>query len=78
MKDMYIHIIEVTPIINNVLKDSKISCDGYTDINNAIKFIESRADEPRRIDSEFVWISKLNKYKILFVKVADIIKGKTI
>ena len=73
MKNTYIYAIEVTPIVQNVLKEPKISCDGYTSINNAIKFIESRSDEPKRINSEFVWLGKYNKYRILFIKVAEII-----
>lgn len=69
MKNTYVYVIEVTPIVQNMLKEPKISCDAYQDMNNAIDFIESRADNPKRVNSEFVWISNYNKYRILFIKV---------
>lgn len=66
---MQVYLIKVSPIINNVVKESKISGEGYSNLNNAIQFIESRSDNPKRQDIQFKWVGKSYIYEILFVRV---------
>lgn len=67
MKDVY--IIKCSPIIHNVVKESHISSVGYSYLDAAINFIESRSDNPIRQDSQFKWISDSCIYEILFISV---------
>ena len=64
-----VYLIKVSPVINNVVKESRISGEGYSNLNKAIQFIESRSDKPKRQDIQFKWISKSCIYEILFVRV---------
>lgn len=66
---MQVYLIKVSPIINNVVKESKISGEGYSNLNNAIQFIESRSDNPKRQDIQFKWVGESYIYEILFVRV---------
>ncbi len=66
---MQVYLIKVSPIINNIVKESKISGEGYSNLNNAIQFIESRSDNPKRQDIQFKWVGKSYIYEILFVRV---------
>ena len=67
MKDVY--IIKCSPIIHNVVKESHISSVGYSYLDAAINFIESRSSNPIRQDSQFKWISDSCIYEILFISV---------
>lgn len=67
MKDVY--IIKCSPIIHNVVKESHISSVGYSYLDAAINFIESRSGNPIRQDSQFKWISDSCIYEILFISV---------
>lgn len=67
MKDVY--IIKCSPIIHNVVKESHISSVGYSYLDAAINFTESRSDNPIRQDSQFKWISDSCIYEILFISV---------
>lgn len=64
-----VYLIKVSPIINNVVKEIKISGEGYFNLSKAIQFIESRSDKPKRQDIQFKWVSKSCIYEILFVRV---------
>lgn len=67
MKDVY--IIKCSPIVHNVVKESHISSVGYSYLDAAINFIESRSGNPIRQDSQFKWISDSCIYEILFISV---------
>ena len=67
MKDVY--IIKCSRIIHNVVKESHISSVGYSYLDAAINFIESRSGNPIRQDSQFKWISDSCIYEILFISV---------
>lgn len=67
MKDVY--IIKCSPIIHNVVKESHISSVGYSYLDAAINFIESRSDKPIRQDLQFKWISDSCIYEILFISI---------
>lgn len=67
MQDVY--IIKCSPIIHNVVKESHISGVGYSCLDAAIDFIESRSGNPKRQDSQFKWISDSCMYEILFISV---------
>ncbi len=64
-----VYLIKCSPIMNNVVKESKISGEGYSSLNKAIQFIESRSDNPKRQDIQFKWVGESCIYEILFVRV---------
>ena len=64
-----VYLIKVSPVINNIVKESRISGEGYSNLNKAIQFIESRSDKPKRQDIQFKWVSKSRIYEVLFVRV---------
>lgn len=64
-----VYIIKCSPIVHNVVKESHVSSVGYSYLDAAINFIESRSDNPKRKDSQFKWISDSCIYEILFISV---------
>lgn len=64
-----VYIIKCSPIVHNVVKDSHVSSVGYSYLDAAINFIESRSDNPKRKDSQFKWISDSCIYEILFISI---------
>ena len=64
-----VYIIKCSPIVHNVVKESHVSSVGYSYLDTAINFIESRSDNPKRQDCQFKWISDSCMYEILFISV---------
>ena len=49
----------------------KLSQEGYTTIDDAIKFIESRSDKPVKDRYTLSWRSPENVYQLHIIKVGD-------
>ena len=64
-----VYIIKCSPIVHNVVKESHVSSVGYSYLDAAINFIESRSDNPKRKDSQFKWIGDSCIYEILFISI---------
>ena len=64
-----VYIIKCSPIVHNVVKESHVSSVGYSYLDAAINFIESRSDKPKRKDSQFKWIGDSCIYEILFISI---------
>lgn len=54
-----------------IFKFDAISQEGFENINDAIKWIESRYGNPKRIGNQFIWQSQGtdNAYRIKFISV---------
>lgn len=64
-----VYIVKCSPIVHNVVKESHVSSVGYSYLDAAINFIESRSDNPKRKDSQFKWIGDSCIYEILFISI---------
>lgn len=54
-----------------IFEPQALSQEGFEDINDAIKWIESRYGNPKRIGNQFIWQSQGtdNAYRIKFITV---------
>lgn len=54
-----------------VFQNPTLSSEAFEDINDAIKWIESRYGNPKRIGNQFIWQSQGtdNAYRIKFITV---------
>ena len=64
-----VYVIEGTPKTEEGFGCPKISSEGYSNLENAIQFIESRTGQPQRLGTSSIWYSSNYKYRILFINI---------
>ena len=64
-----IFIVEVTPRGQGMFSTPHISDMGYSRMEDAIEFINSRRDNPKRVGEFLLWYGTNNRYRILSVRV---------
>lgn len=55
--------------VSGVGNNWKVSSLAFSDVNDAIEWIEKRSDRPLRLDTFWYWVGKNHDYKIVDVDV---------